>query len=51
LRRLSTVTRASELARQQLELVKARREKLDEFAAELEQKLAALAERRRELER
>jgi DNA-binding transcriptional MerR regulator len=49
--RLEIIARASELARQQLELVKARREKLDEFAAELEQKLVALAERRRELER
>jgi DNA-binding transcriptional MerR regulator len=40
-----------EIVRQQLELVNMRREKLDEFAAELEQRLARLAELRQELGR
>jgi DNA-binding transcriptional MerR regulator len=48
--RVEILDRATELARQQLALVRTRREKLDEFAAELEEKLAALAERRRGLE-
>jgi hypothetical protein len=42
--------RPTPLAEQQLALVKTQREKLDEFAAELDEKLALLAERRRELE-
>jgi MerR family transcriptional regulator, repressor of the yfmOP operon len=49
--RVAILERATELARQQLELVNARRQRLDEFAAELEQKLVSLAERRRELGR
>ncbi|HEY7017510.1 MAG TPA: MerR family transcriptional regulator [Gaiellaceae bacterium] len=49
--RVAILERATELARQQLELVRARRERLDEFAAELEEKLKLLAERRRELGR
>jgi hypothetical protein len=36
---------------EQLALVEARRAKLDEFAAELEEKLTLLDQRRRELER
>jgi DNA-binding transcriptional MerR regulator len=49
--RLAILDRAAELARQQLALVNTRRERLDEFAAELEQKLASFAERRAQLER
>src|SRR3954466_14783286 len=49
--RVGILERADEIARQQLELVNARRAKLDEFAAELEQKLVLLDERRRELDR
>jgi DNA-binding transcriptional MerR regulator len=49
--RVAILDRADELVRRQLELVEARRGRLDEFAAELEQKLATLAERRRELGR
>jgi DNA-binding transcriptional MerR regulator len=49
--RVAILERATELARQQLELVRARRERLDEFAAELEEKLKLLAERRSELGR
>jgi DNA-binding transcriptional MerR regulator len=49
--RVAILERATELARQQLELVRTRRERLDEFAAELEEKLKLLAERRRELGR
>jgi DNA-binding transcriptional MerR regulator len=49
--RAAILDRAEEIARQQLELVKARRTRLDEFAAELEDKLALLDERRRELGR
>jgi DNA-binding transcriptional MerR regulator len=48
--RVAILDRATEIARQQLDLVNARRQKLDDFAAELEQKLVLLAERRRELE-
>jgi DNA-binding transcriptional MerR regulator len=47
--RLAILERAIELAGQQLELVNARREKLDEFARELEEKIARLSERRRGL--
>jgi MerR family transcriptional regulator, repressor of the yfmOP operon len=49
--RVGILERADEIARQQLELVNARRAKLDEFAGELEQKLVLLDERRRELGR
>jgi DNA-binding transcriptional MerR regulator len=49
--RLAIIDRATELAQQQLELVTARRRKLDDFAAELTDKLALLDERRRELQR
>jgi len=49
--RVGILERADEIARQQLELVNTRRAKLDEFAAELEQKLVLLDERRRELDR
>jgi DNA-binding transcriptional MerR regulator len=49
--RVEILDRATELAQQQLDLVKSRRQRLDEFAAELEEKLVLLAERRRELER
>ena len=47
--RLAIVDRATELAQQQLELVAARRARLDEFARELESKLDQLRVRRREL--
>jgi len=47
--RVAILDRASELVRQQLDLVKARRRKLDEFAGELEAKLESLADRRRSL--
>jgi MerR family transcriptional regulator, repressor of the yfmOP operon len=47
--RVGILERAKDLARQQLDLVNARRRKLDEFAAELEQKLVLIDERRREL--
>jgi DNA-binding transcriptional MerR regulator len=47
--RVAILERASELVRQQLDLVRARRRTLDEFAAELEDKLASLQARRREL--
>jgi DNA-binding transcriptional MerR regulator len=47
--RKAILDRAIELARQQLELVDARRRRLDDFADELTNKLAALEERRREL--
>jgi DNA-binding transcriptional MerR regulator len=47
--RVAILDRASELVRQQLDLVRARRRKLDEFALELEEKLASLGERRRSL--
>jgi len=49
--RVAILTRAIELARQQLALVNARRQKLDEFAAELDEKVASLEERLRELQR
>jgi MerR family transcriptional regulator, repressor of the yfmOP operon len=49
--RLAIVERASELVRQQLELVRSRQRTLGEFAGELETKLEALGERRRELRR
>jgi DNA-binding transcriptional MerR regulator len=49
--RIAILARATELVQQQLELVNARREGLDRFAAELREKLAQLGERRRELER
>jgi DNA-binding transcriptional MerR regulator len=47
--RVAILERAAEIARRQLALVNARRARLDEFAAELEQKLVLLDERRREL--
>jgi MerR family transcriptional regulator, repressor of the yfmOP operon len=47
--RVAVLQQAEQIARQQLELVNAHRHKLDDFAAELEQKLALIAERRREL--
>jgi DNA-binding transcriptional MerR regulator len=47
--RSAIVDRAIELAEQQLELVNARRAKLDEFGAELEAKLRRLRSRRRKL--
>jgi DNA-binding transcriptional MerR regulator len=47
--RLAIVVRAMELAQQQLELVNSRREKLDEFASELESRLRKLRKRQREL--
>jgi MerR family transcriptional regulator, repressor of the yfmOP operon len=49
--RVAILDRAIELARQQLDLVEARRQKLDEFAGELEEKLTRLHERRGELTR
>ena len=49
--RVAIVDRAVELAQQQLALVAARREKLDEFARELEDKLRRLRSRKRELGR
>ncbi|HKB92656.1 MAG TPA: MerR family transcriptional regulator [Gaiellaceae bacterium] len=49
--RVSIVEHALELAQQQLELVNARRAKLDEFAGELEAKVARLKRRRRDLHR
>ena len=47
--RVAILERASELVQQQLDLVRARRRTLDEFAGELEEKLASLRERRRTL--
>jgi len=47
--RLAILEQARELAQQQLELVNARRGRLDEFAAELEEKLQLIDDRRREL--
>ena len=47
--RIAIVDRAIEIARLQLDLVEARRQKLDEFAGELKDKLALLQKRRREL--
>jgi MerR family transcriptional regulator, repressor of the yfmOP operon len=47
--RAAIIERATELAGQQLELVNARRQRLEDFARELEQKLTTLEERRREL--
>jgi MerR family transcriptional regulator, repressor of the yfmOP operon len=49
--RLAIVERASELVRQQLDLVRSRQRTLGEFAGELETKLETLGERRRELGR
>jgi DNA-binding transcriptional MerR regulator len=49
--RVAILERGFELVQQQLELVDARRRSLDEFAAELERKVARLRELRRELER
>jgi MerR family transcriptional regulator, repressor of the yfmOP operon len=40
--RIAIIDRATELVQQQLDLVRARRRKLDEFAGELEEKLASL---------
>jgi DNA-binding transcriptional MerR regulator len=47
--RVAILDRATELVEQQLDLVRARRRRLDEFAAELEEKLASLRARRRSL--
>jgi DNA-binding transcriptional MerR regulator len=47
--RVAILEQADALARRQLVLVNGHRRKLEEFAAELEQKLALIAERRREL--
>jgi MerR family transcriptional regulator, repressor of the yfmOP operon len=47
--RVAILDRAAELVRQQLELVRARQQKLDEFASELEAKLESLAEHRASL--
>jgi MerR family transcriptional regulator, repressor of the yfmOP operon len=47
--RLAILERGLEIARQQLELVSARRQRLDDFARELEEKITSLEERRREL--
>ena len=44
--RIAIIDRATELVQQQLDLVRARRRKLDEFAGELEDKLASLRARR-----
>jgi len=44
--RVAIIERATELVQQQLDLVRARRRKLDEFAGELEEKLASLRARR-----
>jgi DNA-binding transcriptional MerR regulator len=49
--RVAILERAKNLAEQQLDLVNARRRRLDDFAAELEEKRVLIAERRRELER
>jgi MerR family transcriptional regulator, repressor of the yfmOP operon len=49
--RVAILDRATALAKQQLDLVHARRERLDEFAAELKRKLRTLERRRRELGR
>ena len=49
--RAAILDRAIELAQQQLELVNARRQKLDEFAGDLAAKLRRLRTRRRELGR
>jgi len=48
--RVAIIERATELVQQQLDLVRARRRTLDEFAGELEEKLASLRERRRSLD-
>jgi DNA-binding transcriptional MerR regulator len=47
--RIAIIDRALELAQQQLDLVTARRQTLDEFAGELKSKLRRLNSRRREL--
>jgi DNA-binding transcriptional MerR regulator len=47
--RVQIVDKAIELAEQQLALLRTRREKLDEFAGELDEKLRTLRRRRREL--
>ncbi|MBV8394684.1 MAG: MerR family transcriptional regulator [Actinobacteria bacterium] len=49
--RIAILTRSSELVRQQIDLVESRRARLEEFAAELREKLASLQRRRRALER
>ncbi|HEX4520185.1 MAG TPA: MerR family transcriptional regulator [Gaiellaceae bacterium] len=49
--RAAIVERAIPLVERQLELVRARQQKLDEFAAELEEKLETLLAPRRELDR
>ena len=47
--RIAILERATELVQQQLGLVRARRRTLDEFAAQLEEKLASLRDRRSSL--
>jgi MerR family transcriptional regulator, repressor of the yfmOP operon len=47
--RLAILERATELVQQQLDLVRGRRRKLDDFAGELEEKLESLRARRRSL--
>ena len=47
--RIAILERATELVQQQLDLVRARRRTLDEFAAQLEEKLASLRDRRSSL--
>jgi len=44
--RVTIIERATELVQQQLDLVRARRRKLDDFAGELEENLASLRARR-----
>jgi len=47
--RIAILERATELVQQQRDLVRARRRTLDEFAAQLEEKLASLRDRRSSL--
>ena len=49
--RLAILERAAELVERQLSLVRARRSTLDEFAVELEEKLASIRQRHRSLQR
>ena len=49
--RVAILDRAKELAQQQLDLVNARRRRLEEFAGELVQKLELIEDRRRGLDR
>jgi len=47
--RIAIIDRALDVARRQLELVETRRRALEEFAGEIEQRIASLTRRRREL--